>query len=205
MDRSEAAGAKSFAQAVSPELEEGAQNITEDGAHCADADDSAAEEEPQQNRLDLIVAMMAYGDPGGAEPGAAAAQEGVAFSPRRRLHTFASQAALGDLQPLGRERYAELLGDPSGVSRSLCRRRVEDVIEMGGADCELVAACELVQSPEQDGRIGTAGETDENLPAGQERSVEVQEALDMVNERLAQCPFRCSYPAASRCRREWWR
>jgi hypothetical protein len=134
--------------------------------------------------------MVGNGDPVGTASYATAAQVGVSFAAGRRLETLTRETVAGDVQPIRGEGHAKALGDRPGLGGSSIRRRVEGVIEVGGADAKIVPAGEFVESPEQSGRVGTAGERDDDLAAGLERSVQQQKALDMVDERLAQCPLR---------------
>ena len=134
--------------------------------------------------------MVSDGDPVGTTRFAAPTQVGVSLPPCRRLDTLAGEAEPGDLQPIRLKRYPEVGGDPARVSRPSTRLRVEGVIEVGSANSKVAAAGEFVQRPEEGSRIGAAGERDDDLAAGLERSVPEEEALDMVDERLTDCPLR---------------
>lgn len=161
--------------------QEGASDRSMDGPDARQPLDAAAEEEPEEDGLGLVVPVVGGGDPAGAERPAGPFQKGVARPAAGRLGTLAGETG-ADVRALADEGDPQPPGDPGRRVRAGSGAGIHGMIEMGGGEPDPPGRREAGHPPEEGGRVGAAGEGDEDALARGERRLVAEEGLQSVEE-----------------------
>ena len=161
--------------------QEGAHHRAVDRPDPRQPFEAAAEEEPEEHGLRLIVPVVGGGDPAGAERLARPFQEGVARPAAGRLGALAGETG-ADVGALADAGDPQPLRDPGRRVRPGAGAGIHGMIEVGGGEPEPAVRREAGHPPEEGGRIGATGEGDEDALARGERRLVAEEGLQDVEE-----------------------
>ncbi len=180
--------------------EQRAQQVAAREPHAGETGRTAAAQQPQQQRLGLVVPGVRDGDRHGALVVLDPAQEGVALAARRLLEAALLGArALADAAAPGAQRHAERGAQLVTEGGVVGGAGPQAVVEVRGDELEAAAAAERRERVQERHGVGAAGEGDEQRLAARGPPGREQGAVDgRDEERASSCaraPPKCGLVA----------
>lgn len=135
--------------------------MTETGRDPRQPLDATAKQQPQQNRFDLIVGVMAGEDIAGTELPTLGFEATVAQAPAGLLQALPRSSAFWDIQFGRGEGNPNLPTQPARGRGPPVGARIEPVIQVERLHVYPKVLAKVCGSPEQGGGVGSAGEGDQ--------------------------------------------
>ncbi len=181
-------------------LEQRPHDVAAAQAHPREAGRPGPAQQPQQQRLGLIVPRVGDRDRDGRLFLAHAAQERVALAPRRLLEAapvpLGAGAHVGGADP---DRHAEAGAQRCAEGGVVGRAGAQPVVEVRGHEPKAPRTGERREGIQERDRVGAARERDDQLLAARGRARGPQGAGDRRDEG------RELHGASARARSNWWR